>query len=726
MYTISYKNKIVNFGVLAVLISALSLMIYSSCKESATMDEMAHIPSGYSYMKLADYRLNPEHPPLLKDLSAIPLLFLNLNFPKNDPSFQELINGQWITGAKFLYESGNDADTIIFWARFLPILLTLLLSLFVFKWAKELLGAKWGFFVFLLFALNPTVLAHGHYVTTDIAATFGFVAAMYYFFKFLKEPSRKNVIFAGIFFGIAQLLKFSAILLIPYFIIIFAAFLIKKYFISPSSSPPQRGGGLRCISPSSPPPQRGGGLRRGCDFSFTNYIAGFVFLFIIGFLLVYIPYLHHTWNYPIQRQTEDTEFILASFAGGPDTEMTSCKQWVGLSRQIRCLADIDIWMTGNKILRPYAQYLLGLLMVIQRSSGGNTTYFLGEVSAGGWWYYFPVVFVLKEPIPSLILLGLAILACLFKTTKSLILKLKQKSLKAIFSGADAENSPRNFELGALLFFVIFYWVYSMKSPLNIGVRHILPTLPFIYILTIAQIKNWLLPATAQTEGIFKKLFILLKQSAFLIFKTAIIFSLILWYILETFFTSPHFLSYFNEFAGGPLGGYKYTVDSNFDWGQDLKELKKWVEKNNIDKIGIYYFGGGNPQYYFGDKIEWRWPDLGTPKGWFAFSGTFLQGTCGKPEPSFVAKIQNEIQKKSAELNIITPPESINLIINGSSFEPQRALNYFEKLSQQALQKTDRQITPEDVMSYLKKNTFYELCFKAPTTRAGTSIFIYDL
>jgi len=74
-------------------------------------------------------------------------------------------------------------------------------------------------------------------------------------------------------------------------------------------------------------------------------------------------------------------------------------------------------MADKPILRPYAQYLLGLLMVTQRTGGGNTAYFMGEVSSTAWKSYFPIVYLIKEPIPILILLLLAI----FLTTKKLFL-----------------------------------------------------------------------------------------------------------------------------------------------------------------------------------------------------------------------------------------------------------------------------------------------------------------
>ena len=69
------------------------------------MDELAHIPAGYGYVKYLDYRLNPEHPPLVKAIAALPLLFQKLKFPTDKSAWQKDVNGQWQSGAQFLYES---------------------------------------------------------------------------------------------------------------------------------------------------------------------------------------------------------------------------------------------------------------------------------------------------------------------------------------------------------------------------------------------------------------------------------------------------------------------------------------------------------------------------------------------------------------------------------------------------------------------------------------------
>ena len=185
---------------------------------------------------------------------------------------------------------------------------------------------------------------------------------------------------------------------------------------------------------------------------------------------------------------------------------------------------------------------------------------------------------------------------------------------------------------SFLLWIGFYWLFSLSSNLNIGVRHLLPTFPFAYILVSKEIVSWLKGvrlSSAEVSG--KKLqFKFIQYSFFII--------LILWQAISVILIYPHFLSYFNEIRGGPNQGYLYTVNSNLDWGQDLKRLKKWMQENKIEKIYLDYFGGADTKYYLGDKfIPWQ----GTrdpkeiPKGsYLAVSATFLQGGRGEPVRGF--------------------------------------------------------------------------------------------
>jgi hypothetical protein len=73
-------------------------------------------------------------------------------------------------------------------------------------------------------------------------------------------------------------------------------------------------------------------------------------------------------------------------------------------------------------------------------------------------------------------------------------------------------------------------------------------------------------------------------------KYGVIGGLVGWFVISSLFISPHYLAYFNELVGGPDRGHQYLLDSNIDWGQDLKLLSMYVKEHNIDKIHLAYFG----------------------------------------------------------------------------------------------------------------------------------------
>ena len=550
------NNRLTNIlaGILLTFVFLVSL--FSMKDDSLTMDELAHLPAGYSYLTQKDMRLNPEHPPLLKDLAALPLLFIkNINFPSDIRAWKEDINGQWDFGFNFLYQSGNPVDKMIFWGRIPMILILILLGFYIFKWTRELLGNKVALLSLFLFSFSPTFLAHGRLVTTDVGAATGVFIATYYFLRALKNPDKKNIILAGISFGLAELCKFSVILLIPLFVFLALVWWLIKL----------------------------GNLKQ----AFKILIS----VFVIGYLLIGLVYQYHVLNYPPERQARDTEFLLAS-------------------TPFPFLGKILVWASTKPVLRPLAEYFLGLALVFQRAAGGNTTYFLGEVSAAGWKNYFPVVYSIKESLAFHILTLIAILYSAGLIKKPFWVNLFPR----------VENWIKfHFSEFAMICFILLYWIVSLNSNLNIGVRHLLPVFPFTILLVSATTISWL-----------KQPYSKLKYTIFGV--------LILWQAISVISIYPHFLTYFNELVGGPDKGYIYTVDSNLDWGQDLKRLKKWVDEKGIDKIYVDYFGGGDAEYYLKEKYAPWWGTRDPqelPKGsYLAVSATFLQGGRGEPVPGF--------------------------------------------------------------------------------------------
>lgn len=571
-----YKIKLKNlpYFILAgvIIFVSLALSVLSLMGDSVTTDESPHIVSGYSYLTKKDMRLNPEHPPLIKDLSAIPLLFQKISFDAEHPSWKNDLNGQWSAGTHFLYGTGNNADKIAFNARLAVLTIFIGLCLLVFWWGRKKYGNWGGLLALSLTALSPNIIAHARLVTTDVGAAFAFVFAIYFFVKYISKPTLKNLIIAGATFGLAQLFKFSLFLLVPLYIFSFGAYIVaKKYPEWKKLGDGKKSKFLR---------------KNSLNFAKTIFI-----IFAIGYLIIWPVYQFHVWNYPPERQRADTESTLKSFAVKP-------------------LADSVVWMSDKPILRPYAQYLLGLFMVFQRAGGGNTTYFMGEVSSIAWKNYFPAVYLLKEPAP---ILALILISLALSTAKLLNLGAKHK-IEPL-----AVYIKNNFDEFVWISFIILYWASSISGNLNIGLRHVLPTFPFIYLFVSGKISKWLVDKKAVFD----------KSS-----KIFILAVLIIWLARETTSIFPNYLAYFNQFAGGPANGYKYVADSNLDWGQDLRRLAKYAEDNGIEKIKVDYFGGGNPKYYLGEKYEEFHSDSPDKTGWIAVSTTFLQQGRAKAAKGF--------------------------------------------------------------------------------------------
>ncbi len=258
-----------------------------------------------------------------------------------------------------------------------------------------------------------------------------------------------------------------------------------------------------------------------------------------------------------------------------------------------------IWIVYGLEIRgglPAATYWQGLIKIYTEYSQGYPTFLFGQISRTGWWYYFPITFLLKTPLPTL-LLGVI----------GVVWIIKRRSIRTTAS----VWLPPALSMTAALF-----------SPLAIGYRHILPILPFAIILA------------GQAANItFSKLNV---RTATLL-RIACCAILVAWIAVGTFSIFPHHLSYFNELVGGPAKADNVLVDSNLDWGQDLPALKTWMEQNKIDRVNLAYFGTALPAAYgihywpmpaflhfiIGPELDSYNPYTPEP-GWYAISATSLR------------------------------------------------------------------------------------------------------
>jgi len=521
--------------IILILIFGISflLMVFAAKQTSQTTDEAVHLFAGYTYLKERDFRLDPEHPPLLKELGALPLLF------QKDLHFQ--IDGLWqktgtfyydswqetrLLSEQFLYELGNNPGKLLFFSRLVFIFLTMILGMFIYHWSRKIYGDKAGLLALFLTLFFPNILAHGILVNTDLGLTLFSFGTIYFFGKYLKHANWYDLILSGLFLGLALASKYTAMILIPILIILAIIKIIQEK-----------------------------------KFSMAKYIGGIFLISIISVLIIWASYGFNLHPAPKISGTLTSEINFWS-----NTQVTLSPYFEQIFNQLRPVLFPD-------------QYFKGLILIFRHALGGHGAYLLGMTSNTGWWYYFPAAILFKTPIPIFILITLTIIG--WK-------KIKSKDI---------------FDEYLLLVPIIIFLLFSMASKADLGIRHILPIFPFLFIFISKSINlidfkkyNW---------------------------KTIGFSALILWYLLSAILSYPNYIAYFNEFVGGSKNGYKILTDSNLDWGQDIYRIKDYIVNMKITPSYIVYpWDSDSALEYYDINYPLLKPENTGAKGHIIMSATY--------------------------------------------------------------------------------------------------------
>jgi 4-amino-4-deoxy-L-arabinose transferase-like glycosyltransferase len=332
----------------AFLLLVMSLnLLGATSRKSITVDETLLIPAAYYHLAAGDFHLVYEHPPLCKILAAVPLLFIQ---PKElspgaiDPA-AEVPTRVGAQQGYFWEDNLSSFESIGFWARVPMIALTIALGIVIFAFARDLFGTTAALIAVLLFMLEPTVLAHGRVVQTDIPAAFGFVLACFTLHRYLQKRTPTNAAWLGVASGVALLSKFSMLIIAPILAVVFAILVWRA---------------------------RKTGERR------TRLLMHVFIVALVPLLIVNAAYYFHS------RELVDYDFrwIAASF---PDrTQMVTTA------------------VRGLSYLLP-TDFVMGIFWQLWHSGEGHPAGLLGMYSLKGWWYYFPVAFALKTSLPFLLL-----------------------------------------------------------------------------------------------------------------------------------------------------------------------------------------------------------------------------------------------------------------------------------------------------------------------------------
>jgi 4-amino-4-deoxy-L-arabinose transferase-like glycosyltransferase len=181
--------------------------------ESLTFDEGDHIFAGFMMWHTGDYGLNPEHPPLVKLVATLPLLQQNLWVPQ---LHQRMFKGEtYRDGRDFMERNDGPEHRLLFSMRLAAGVFAVGLSAMVFLIGAAFFGERAGLLALLLIVFEPNVLANSDLVTTDVGVACFFLATIYCFHRFARQPSVIRLLLTGLAAGLTLSAKHSGILLAP-------------------------------------------------------------------------------------------------------------------------------------------------------------------------------------------------------------------------------------------------------------------------------------------------------------------------------------------------------------------------------------------------------------------------------------------------------------------------------------------------------------------------------
>lgn len=545
----------VGLGVVLLLTLQLTLAVRSLILENPTIDEVIHLPAGITYWQTGSFRMYPHNPPLVKLIAALPVW--STPIPYNPSWWDEPTNK-----AMFAHEfqQANAAGYFELFSRarvIMPLFMTIG-GLVVFFWSRRLYGPGGGLLSLALWIYCPNVLAHGRLVTTDMGATALGVLATYVFWRYLMRPSWWRVALAGLCLGLAELTKFSLVLLYglwPLFGV------LQLLFVSGDKSRAKR-------------------LLRGLGHGAA--------ILLISIVVIDVGYAFEGVGTPLGRYELTCRTLTRPVRAGdlrpkgPDALLDAVfRNRVNRFRGT-WLGRLPVPLPRYYVVGFDAQKLeaegIPLRFIDPRAPVGKVVgypvYLDGELRDSSWWYYYLMTLVYKVPEGTWLL----VLASL------VVLVASPRSRASWFD-----------ELVLLAMPVVVLFVMSIFTNINLGLRYVLPIFPYGFIAA-GKLVPW-------AEGLTWPR---VRRVAWGFVGCSLALTAI-----ATVSIAPHYLAFFNVISGGPDHGSRHLIDSNLDWGQDLVGLREWLKQHAPkEEVGLAYFGQINPMVFdarLGEGLNWFLP-----------------------------------------------------------------------------------------------------------------------
>ena len=581
-------------GLLAV---HAGLLGWEATRLSPTVDEPGHLVAGLAMWRFGQFDVYKVNPPLPRLVAALPVHLAGYRPDWSLYVDEPRLRPEFLLGERLVAANGLRSIWLFTLARWACIPFSLLGGLVCFLWARALYGTAAGLASLLLWCCDPNVLAFGTLLTTDAAAAAFGLAASYAFWCWLRTPTPVRAALAGLLLGLAELSKMSWVILFvlwPLLWLFWRDTAPRPAVAAPSPEPQPAKPQPAKPQPGRPqpgrPPRLGGALQ----------LAG---LLLLGLVVLNCGYLCNGTLTPLGKY----RFISQRFNGAEQPGQVG-NRFVGTA-----LAAIPV-----PLPRRYLEGLDSQTRDIESSARPN--YLRGVWKRGdGWWYYYLYGLLVKVPHGTQILL----------LTAAALLVLRPRV------GRRAGITLRDECLllaPALALFVLT----SSETEINRHFRYLLPA--------VAMLLVFCGRAAAALAGVAGQAALphpnprAMRPAVFLKPRLAVACLTALLPVLsavESLRTVPHSLAFFNALCGGSRNGHRHLLGSNFDWGQDLLELRRWQAMHPREQLRQVIYGGRIEPAWLGIRYNPVPRSLPgeppqeylrrLPPGLYAVSAAFLSG-----------------------------------------------------------------------------------------------------
>jgi 4-amino-4-deoxy-L-arabinose transferase-like glycosyltransferase len=535
-------------GLAALICGALLLFCFAEIGwhawrgKSATFDESPGLVAAWVAAHDGDFRTDPEDPPLFKYYVAAATRSEDMPRDHQSSEWAALLWDLSKAGEfarKTLYQTpGTDADALLAAARARMILVGIALGSLIAWWSWRLAGPLAAVVALAAFCLDPNFLAHAPLVKGDVPTALLFLSLMTAVWLLGERATLPRALATALLLGAAMMTKYSGILGIP----VLAVALL-----------------CRAIGPA---PWRvlGWTARTRLARLGAGAAIGAGSLLIVYFMIwACYSFRFGPSQDPAQRfdMRDVVNLCCANQYGLVYVgQAHPLAQWLDWKAHWRPPFEVRaaLWCNRHEL---FPQAWIEGFLFLYATSFIRMTWLCGHAAMVGWWYYFPLAMAFKTPLSTLLGLCIAL---------------------AFWSWRRWGVFVRHWwALCCVVVVPVVYMTAAMTMRLNLGLRHVLPVYPYLFILLgVTAAYAW-----RRRPGITAVAAVILLAGL----------------ATETCCAYPDFIPFFNIACGGTRNGWRLLGDSNVDWGQELPALAQWINDHPGYQLQLIYFGTADPRYY---------------------------------------------------------------------------------------------------------------------------------